>query len=106
MALFDDILGKVSGHPELENLAAKVGIDPKMAEQVVAALGEAHQQPGDTVRQAAAKTGLDAGVVGQIAEHIGGEGSLGRFAAMIDQDGDGNPLDELAGFASKLFGRT
>ena len=106
MALFDDILGKVSGHPELENLAAKVGIDPRMAERAVAALGEAHQQPGDTVQQAAARTGLDAGVVGQIVDHIGGEGSLGRFAAMIDQDGDGNPLDELAGFASKLFGRT
>jgi hypothetical protein len=27
--------------------------------------------------QAAAKTGLDAGIVGQIVEHIGGEGSLG-----------------------------
>ena len=106
MALFDDILGKVSGHPELENLAAKVGIDPRMAERAVAALGEAHQQPGDTVQQAAARTGLDAGVVGQIVDHIGGEGSLGKFAAMIDQDGDGNPLDELAGFASKLFGRT
>ena len=105
MALFDDILGKVSGHPELENLAAKVGIDPKMAEQVVAALSEAHQQPGDTVQQAAARTGLDAGVVGQIVDHIGGEGSLGKFAAMIDQDGDGNPLDELAGFAGKLFGK-
>jgi ATP phosphoribosyltransferase regulatory subunit HisZ len=105
MALFDDILGKVSGHPELENLAAKVGIDPKMAEQLVAALGEAHQLPGDTVQQAAAKTGLDAGIVGQVVEHIGGEGSLGRFASMIDQDGDGNPLDELAGFAGKLFGK-
>jgi hypothetical protein len=105
MALFDDILGRVSGHPELVNLAAKVGIDPKMAERAVAALGEAHQQPGDTVQQAAAKTGLDAGIVSQIVEHIGGEGSLGRFAAMIDQDGDGNPLDELASLASSLFGK-
>jgi ATP phosphoribosyltransferase regulatory subunit HisZ len=105
MALFDQILGKVSDHPEIANLAAKVGIDPKLAEQAVAALGEAHQQPGDTVQQAAAKTGLDAGTVSQIVEHIGGEGSLGKFAAMIDQDGDGNPLDEIAGLASKLFGR-
>ena len=105
MALFDDILGKVSDHPEIANMATKVGIDPKLAEQVVAALGEAHQQPGDTVSQAAAKTGLDAGVVSQIVEHIGGEGSLGKFASMIDQDGDGNPLDEIAGFASKLLGK-
>jgi len=105
MALFDDILGQVRGHPELINLAAKVGIDPHMAEQAVAALGAAHQEPGDTVQQAAARTGLDAGVVSQIVDHIGGEGSLGKFAAMIDQDGDGNPLDELAGLASSLFGK-
>jgi len=106
MGLFDDILGKVSDHPEIANLAAKVGIDPKMAEKVVAALGEAHQQPGDTVSQAAAATGLDAGVVSQIVEHIGGEGSLGRFATMLDQDGDGNPLDDIAGIAGKLFGKS
>ncbi len=105
MALFDQILGKVSDHPEIANLAAKVGIDPKLAEQAVAALGAAHQQPGDTVSQAAAQTGLDSGVVSQIVEHIGGEGSLGRFATMLDQDGDGNPLDDIAGFASKLFGK-
>lgn len=105
MGLFDDILGKVSGHPEIENLATKVGISPAMVEQAVAALGEAHQQPGDTVQQAAAKTGLDTSVISQIVEHIGGEGSLGKFASMIDQDGDGNPLDEIVGFASKLFGK-
>jgi hypothetical protein len=106
MALFDQILGQVRDHPEIANLAAKVGIDPKLAEQAVAALGEAHQQPGDTVQQAAARTGLDAGTVSQIVGHIGGEGSLGRFAAMLDQDGDGNPLDDLAGLASKLFGKS
>ena len=118
MALFDDILGKVGGHPELANMATKLGISPEMAERAVAALGEAHQAPGDTVQQAAAKTGLDAGTLSQIVEQIGGEGSLGRFADMLkdhpqaagvlgklDRDGDGNPLDDIAGFASKLFGR-
>lgn len=106
MALFDQILGQVRDHPEIANLATKVGIDPKLAEQAVAALGAAHQEPGDTVQQAASQTGLDAGTVSQIVEHIGGEGSLGRFATMLDQDGDGNPLDDLAGFASKLFGKS
>lgn len=105
MALFDQILGQVRDHPEIVNLAAKVGIDPKLAEQAVAALGAAHQEPGDTVQQAASQTGLDAGTIGQIVEHIGGEGSLGRFATMLDQDGDGNPLDDLAGLAGKLFGK-
>lgn len=105
MALFDDILGKVSGHPELANLAAKVGLSEEQVERTVAALGEAHQQPGDTVEQAAAQTGLDKGIVAQIVEQIGGEGSLGRFATMLDQDGDGSALDDVMGFAGKLFGK-
>ena len=105
MALFDDILGKVAGHPELANLAAKVGLSQEQVERAVAALGEAHQQPGDTMQQAAAKTGLDAGAVAQIVEHIGGEGSLGRFATMLDQDGDGSVVDDVMGFAGRLFGK-
>lgn len=103
MSMFDQILGAAQGHPALGNMAEKLGIDPAMAERAVAALGEAHQQPGDTIAQAAEKTGLDAGTLGQIVEQIGGEGSLGRFSQMIDQDGDGNPLDDIAGFAKKLF---
>lgn len=41
----------------------------------------------------------------QIVEQIGGEGSLGRFATMLDQDGDGSALDDVMGFAGKLFGK-
>ena len=103
MALFDDILGKVGGHPELVNMAAKLGISPEQAEKAVAALGEAHQQPGDTVQAAAAKTGLDAGILSQVVEQIGGEGSLTRFAEMLDADDDGSVLDDILGFANRLF---
>ena len=103
MALFDDILGKVGGHPELVNMAAKLGISPEQAEKAVAALGEAHQQPGDTVQAAAAKTGLDAGILSQVVEQIGGEGSLTRFAEMFDADDDGSVLDDILGFANRLF---
>jgi len=106
MALFDDILGRIGDHPEIANMATKLGIDPKLAERAVAALGEAHGQPGGTVQQAAAKTGLGAGVVSQLVEQIGGECSLGRCAALLDQDGDGNPLNDIAGFASRLFGKS
>ena len=56
MALFDDILGKVGGHPELANMATKLGISPEMAERAVAALGEAHQAPGDTVPGCSARS--------------------------------------------------
>ena len=105
MALFDQLLGAAQNHPTVKNMADKLGIDPAQAEQAIAALGEAHHQPGDTVAQAADKTGLDAGVLQQIVEQIGGEGSLERFSQILDQDGDGNPFDDIAGFASKLFKR-
>ena len=53
----------------------------------------------------------------EIIGHIGGEGSLGRFAQMVqqdggagilgalDRDGDGNPLNDLGGIAGSLFGK-
>lgn len=57
-------LGKVSGHPEFANLAAIGGLSQEQVERAVAALGKAHQQPGDTMQQAAAQTGIASGIVG------------------------------------------
>lgn len=119
MSLFDTILGQVSEHADVANLATKLGLDPSVAEKAIAALGQAHQEPGDTVAGAAAKTGLDTGVLSQIVSQIGGEGSLTEFAnilkdnpnasgllGMLDRDGDGNPLNDLAGMAKGLFGKS
>ena len=118
MGIFDSILGQVGQHADIGSLAAKVGIDPAMAEKAIAALGASHPEPGDTVVGAAKKTGLDIGTLSQIVEHIGGEGALGRYAQMmqdnpmassilgqLDRDGDGNPLNDLAGMATGLFGK-
>lgn len=118
MGLLDGILGQVGGHVDVANLATKLGIDASVAEKAIAALGVAHQEPGDTIAGAAARTGLDAGTLGQIVQHIGGEGSLGEFAralkdhpqassilGLLDRDGDGNPLNDLAGIAKGLFGK-
>lgn len=118
MSIFDSILQNIGGAPDdIANLAAKVGIPPAMAEKAIAALGQSHQMEGDTVELAAAKTGLDSGVLGQIVSHIGGEGSLTEFANMIkndpsgiakmfDKDGDGNPLNDVMGMAKGLFGKS
>lgn len=118
MGIFDSILGQVGQHADVGNLASKLGIDPAMAEKAIAALGQSHEEPGDTVEAAAAKTGLDTGTLNQIVEQIGGVGSLGQYAQMLkdspiasgllgqlDRDGDGNPLNDLAGLASGLFGK-
>ena len=118
MGIFDSILGQVSEHVDVANMASKLGIDPALAEKAIAALGQAHHEPGDTVAGAAAMTGLDTGMLSQIVAQIGGEGSLGQFAQMLkdnpqasgilgsfDKDGDGNPLNDLAGMAKGLFGK-
>ena len=118
MGIFDSILGQVGGHADVGNMAAKLGIPAEMAEKAIAALGQSHGEAGDTIQGAAAKTGMDAGMLSQIVEQIGGEGSLGEYARMLqdnpaakgvfkwlDSDGDGNPLNDIAGMAGKLFGK-
>ncbi|MGN6356438.1 MAG: hypothetical protein ACTHLU_03030 [Novosphingobium sp.] len=119
MSVLDGLLNKLGPDVDVTNLAAKVGIDPALAEKAISALGVAHQQPGDTISLAAEKTGLDSGVLGQIVNHIGGEGSLGEFARMLKdhsqagsvfsalgKDGGGNLLNDLAGLAKGLFGKS
>lgn len=119
MSLLDGILKNIGGAPDdVANLAAKVGIDPALAEKAIAALGQAHPMQGDTVELAAAKTGLDAGTLSQIVGHIGGEGSLTEFNnmlkdhpqagsvfKMLDRDGDGDAIDDVMGMAKGLFGK-
>lgn len=117
MSAFDSILSQIGSNVDIQSLATKVGLDPALAEKAVAALGQAHTAPGNTLETAAAQTGLDAGVLGQIVSQIGGEGSLGEFArilnehpqaqsllGLLDRDGDGNPINDIAGIAKGLFG--
>ena len=118
MGIFDSILGQVSEHADVGNMASKLGISPEIAEKAIAALGQSHGEPGDTIAAASAKTGLDAGMLGQIVQQIGGEGSLGQYAdmlkspqaagilGMLDRDGDGNPLNDVLGMAKGLFGKS
>ncbi len=121
MSMLDGLLGQVVQNVDIKNLAAKVGLTPEQVESAVQALGVAHPAPGDTVETAAASTGLSPDVLQQIVGHIGGEGSLAQFASllggaggaggvmgqiggMLDRDGDGNPLNDIAGMASGFFG--
>lgn len=119
MSMLDALLKQVAGSPDtVADLAEKVGLDPSMVEKAVAALGAAQPKDGDTVELAAEKTGLDAGALGGIVSQLGGEGALSDLASkiggdsslsgimgMLDQDGDGNPLDDIAGMASGFFGK-
>jgi hypothetical protein len=119
MSILNSIFGQIGRNVDVGNMAQKLGIEPAVAEQAIAALAHAHQQEGDTLANASGRTGLNASVLGQIVEHIGGEGSLGEFAralhdhpqaagvfGLLDGDGDGNPLNDLGGMAKGLFDRT
>jgi hypothetical protein len=105
MSIFNDLLGSIGGGApaDVENLANKVGLSPEMAEQAIAALGAAHQEPGDTVEDAAQATGIDSSILNQIVTHIGGEGSLGEFARLINDNPQAQGL--LSGIAGRFFGK-
>jgi hypothetical protein len=89
MSLLDGILGQLSGNATIDNLAAKVGLTPDQVEQAVHALAKAHAAPGDTINTAADRTGLPQDKLSEIVGHIGGEGALGQFATLLQQDGGG-----------------
>jgi hypothetical protein len=119
MSILNSIFSQFGQNVDVANMAAKLGIDQSIAEKAIAALGQSHTEPGDTVEGAAAKTGLDTGTLSSIVDHIGGEGSLGEFAnilknnpqaagilSSLDKDGDGNPLDDLADMAKGFFNKS
>ncbi len=132
MGILDGLMGQIEGQAA-GAIAAKMGIDPQMAQMAISALTQAHPQPGDTVQAAAAQTGMPADMLSSIMGHLGGEGGLGALigqmsgapaapaqaavpaaagaggimgtvTGMLDRDGDGNPLNDLAGIAGGLFG--
>jgi hypothetical protein len=119
MSMLDGILGQVTQNVDVANLAAKLGLSPEHTESAVQALAQAHPLDSDTAETAAAQTGLPVEKLQEMITHIGGEGALGQFASllqgqggilgkvtgMLDKAGDGNPLNDLAGLASGLFGK-
>jgi ATP phosphoribosyltransferase regulatory subunit HisZ len=92
MSILNSILGKVSGDATVQNLAAKVGLSPEQAEQALAALAHAHTQDGDTVQTASQNTGIPSDTLSQIVQHVGGEGSLGQFASLLEAQGGASSL--------------
>ena len=98
MSLLDGILSQVSGNATVAGLADKVGLSPQQVEMAVAALGQAHHQPGDTVTQASQQTGLPQDKLSQIVRHLGGESALRPIAGMLQQQGGGGMVGNLSKF--------
>ncbi|MDE2597866.1 MAG: hypothetical protein KGL44_13410 [Sphingomonadales bacterium] len=140
MGIFDGIAGALE-QQAAGAIAAKMGIDPSLAQSAIGALVQNHSQPGNTVDQAAQQTGISPDILGQIMNQVGGVGGLGALAgaltgaggpvqdpsapqaeapaggglggilaglgglsgvaSMLDRDGDGNPLNDIAGMLGK-----
>ena len=120
MSMLDGLLQNLPvGADSIGEIAEKLGMDPAMVEKGVAALGQSHGEDGDTMAAAAEKTGMDSGALSGIMDQLGGEGGLGQVSEMLnseegimgkisgflDQDGDGNPINDIMGMAGKLFGK-
>ena len=104
MSMLNDLLGQVAENVDVANLAAKVGLSPEHVESAVQALAKFHPMEGDTAEGAAAATGLPLDKIQEIIAHIGGEGALGQFAGLLqNQDG---LAGQIGGLAKGLFGNS
>ncbi len=91
MSILDSIMGAMGGggvtgmieQQVAGAIAAKMGIDPSMAQMAIGALTQQHAQPGDTVAAAAQQTGIGTDTLTQMMGHLGGEGGLGSLVGAM-----------------------
>ncbi|MFM6855018.1 MAG: hypothetical protein ACKOUM_13155 [Sphingopyxis sp.] len=105
MSLLDGIMNQLGGSGQIAELASKVGLSEEQVSQAMAALSKARGEEGDTVAGAAAATGLSTDSLSTLLQSVGGEGALGKLTGLLDRDGDGNPLNDVASIAGQLFNR-
>jgi hypothetical protein len=114
MDLLENML-QGGGGDVVRQLAGQFGLDEGQVSSAVGALlpalqgGVGHEE---AAAQAAASTGLDSGLLQQLAPllgaFLGGQqtsegGLLGTVTSMLDQDKDGSALDDVLGMAQKLM---
>jgi hypothetical protein len=112
----NDVLGQIFGSKDVsrtvaQGAAARSGLDPallkKMLPMVAMLVAGYMAKQGGGAAQAAPAGGVLGGLLGGL---LGGGASgpakqgsaAGGLASMLDMNGDGNPLDDILGMASKL----
>ena len=109
----NNVLGQIFGSKDVsrtvaQSAATKSGLDPSLLRKMLPMLAMmaagfmAKQQGGAPAGNAGGGLGgLLGGLLGGGQQQSGG--GLGGFAALLDADGDGNPLDDILGMAQKMM---
>ena len=109
----NDVLGQIFGSPEVSrtvarNAAATSGIDPALLKKMLPMLAMlvAGFMAKQSMGQPAAPASGAAGGLGGLLGGLLGQGGAAQgpgLAGMLDLNGDGNPLDDILGLASKFL---
>lgn len=113
----NDVLGQIFGSPDVSRTVANQasaasGLDPALLKKMLPMLamlvaGYMAKQGAAGTSAAPAGTGLgDAGGLGSLLGGLLGQGNARQapgLAGLLDLDGDGNPLDDIMGMASKFL---
>ena len=112
----NDVLGQVFGSPEVsrtvaQNASTTSGIDPALLRKMLPMLAMlvagfmSKQSMGQPAAPASGGAG-DLGGLGGLLGGLLGQGGAAKapgLAGMLDLNGDGNPLDDILGMASKFL---
>lgn len=100
MSILDSLMGNVDG------IAEKLGVDPDQAKDIVGSLSEKLGGEGDkmeALKQVAEEKGVS---LDSLTEMMNSEdGIMGKIGGLLDRDGDGNPLNDIADMAKGFFGK-
>jgi hypothetical protein len=110
----NQVLGQIFGSPDVSRAvagqaSANTGIPADLLKKMLPMIAMA--AAGFMAKSASAAPaeggGGLGGLLGQVAGMLGGgqpaaAGGMAGLASMLDLDGDGNPLDDIMGMASKL----
>lgn len=107
----NEVLGQIFGSKEVSrtvagNAAETSGVDPSILKQMLPMLsmlvaGYMAKQASGASDEQGSGSGLT-GILGGLFGGDKGAGGLGGLAAMLDFNGDGNPLDDIMGMTSNF----
>ncbi len=104
MSILDGLLGNI------DDIAAKLGLPADKVQALVQTVQDKVANGGDmmsSVTEVAQQHGISLDSLQGLLGGAGGtaQDMLGKVTGALDKDGDGNPLNDLAGMAKGLFGK-